>query len=146
MKEQILKLRKETGASIIDCNKALKICTSYQAAKSFLISKIGDKNIDKMDRITNEGIIVSYIHQNSKIGSMVSLKCETDFVTKNDIFIKLANDIALHVAALNPININELINQPFIKNESISINDYIQQVIAKIGENIKIDNFVRFTI
>ena len=147
MKEWIVKLREETSAGMVDCKKALdKFNGDFEKAKEYLIHQLGEKASKKHDRQTNEGMIAHYIHANKKIGSMVSVKCETDFVAKNEMFQKFAYDIALHITAMNPMDVNELLTQAFVKDASVTINDYLQQTIGKLGENITIDRFTRFEI
>lgn len=147
MKELIVKLREETNAGVLDCKKALdNFQGDYEKAKAYILDALGDKANKKSDRETKEGVVTHYIHPNKKIGSMVSLKCETDFVAKTELFQKLANNIALHITATNPKDVNELLSQSFIKDETITIEDYIRQTIGKLGENIAIEKIARFEI
>jgi elongation factor Ts len=147
MKEMIKKLREITGAGMLDCQKALKESAGdFEKAKEMLVSKLGDKAVKKEGRETNEGVIGFYMHSNKKMSAMVSLKCETDFVAKNEMFVKLANDIAMHIGAADPADIDELLVQPFIKDANVTIHQLINQAIGKIGENIVIFDFKRFRI
>ena len=100
----------------------------------------------KLGRETEQGLIEAYIHNNSKIGAILELSCETDFVAKNSQFKELAHDLVMHIAALNPKDLKELLKQPFIKDEQKTVEDLINQTIAKLGENIKIRKFVRLEI
>ena len=100
----------------------------------------------KSSRTTGQGIIETYIHSNKKIASLVELYCETDFVAKNEQFIKLAHEIAMQIASMNPENLEDLLDQKFIKDPTLNIKELIEQYIAKIGENINVGNFVRFEI
>lgn len=144
---QVKELREVTGAGVIDCKKALVTTNgNMEKAKAYLISKFGDKADKKSDRVTNEGMIANYIHQNGKMGAMVVVKCETDFVARNEHFKQLAYDIAMQIGAMNPENVSELLCQTFIKDGSVTIKDYINQTIGKLGENIVIDAFSRFEI
>jgi len=147
MKEMIKQLREVTGAGVLDCQKALKETNGdFELAKNILVDKLGSKALKKEGRETNEGVIGTYVHSNRKMGAMVVLKCETDFVAKNELFVTLANDIAMHISATNPIDVTELLSQSFVKDPSKSIQDVINQAIGKIGENITISDFKRFSI
>lgn len=147
MKELIFKLRKDTGAGILDCQKALKYTNgNFELAKQKLTENMNIKIQDKTEREVNEGIIVSYIHSNKKLGSLVTIKCETDFVAKNQLFIQFSNDIAMQVAVIQPNNLDELLLSNFIKDEDITIDNYKDSMIAKLGENIKIDKFQYFIL
>jgi elongation factor Ts len=190
--KQVKELRDLTGASIMDCRNALEEAKgNFEKAQEILKQKgqvIADK---KESRETKAGLIEAYVHMNGKVGVLVDLRCETDFVAKNPLFKELAHDLALQVAAMSPIyispdNIPEeiinkekeayqselkdsnkpekiinqiiegklqkwyqevcLIKQPFIKNQDQIIEDVLKEYIAKIGENIKINRFVRFEI
>lgn len=101
--EQIKRLREKTGAGVVDAKKALDEAQGNEDAALELLRKRGQaKALKKTDRETREGVVASYLHSNKKLGSMVKLFCETDFVGRNEVFQELAQDIAMHVAALNP--------------------------------------------
>jgi len=147
MKELIKQLREVTGAGMLDCQKALKQTNGdFDQAKEMLIQKLGEKAEKKQDRTTNEGIVATYIHGNKKMGAMVTVKCETDFVAKNDTFINLANTIAMQIGATNPSDVNDLLSQGYIKDPSVTVQELINQAIGKIGENITIGEFKHFVI
>jgi len=147
MLELIKKIREKTGAGVVDIKKALEESSGDEDKALDILRKQGLKKADKKaDRIAKEGIIVSYVHADGKSGAMVKLLCETDFVAKNDKFKELANDIAMHIVAMNPENEEELYTQPFVKNPEITVEDLIKDSIATIGENIKVDKFVRITV
>ncbi len=147
MLELIKKIREKTGAGVVDIKKALEESSGDENKALDILRKQGLKKADKKaDRIAKEGIIVSYVHADGKSGAMVKLLCETDFVAKNDKFKELANDIAMHIVAMNPENEEELYTQPFVKNPEITVEDLIKDSIATIGENIKVDKFVRITV
>ena len=140
-------LRELTGAGMMDCKRALEVNNgNIEEAKKYLIAKFGDKAKNKSDRVANEGFIAHYSHPNGKIGSMVTLKCETDFVAKNDHFKQLAQDLAMHIAATNPVDQHVLLQETFVKDANITIQEYVNQTIGRIGENIVIGNFARFDI
>jgi len=101
--EQVRKLRERTGAGVVDAKKALEEADGDDAKALELLKKRGlDKAQKKSDREANEGVVGSYIHGNGKVGVMVKLLCETDFVAKNEEFLELSRDIAMHIAAMQP--------------------------------------------
>jgi elongation factor Ts len=141
------KLREETQASVSDCRKALEETSGdYKKALEWLKKKGIEKAKEKQDRETKEGLIESYIHQNGKVGSMVELLCETDFVAKTDEFKNLAHEIAMQVAAMSPKDTKELLKQEYIRDSSQTVDGLIKSIIAKLGENISVKRFERFEI
>ncbi|AEE14961.1 Elongation factor Ts [Thermodesulfobium narugense DSM 14796] len=193
IKSEIVKeLRERTGAGIMDCKKALQECScDMEKAIKYLREKGLAKAAKRAGKEAKEGIIEAYIHQNKKIGVLLELNCETDFVARTDEFLNLAHDIALQIAASNPIYISKehvseevlnsekeilrnqarqegkpenmidkivegrinkfyeevcLLEQPFVKDPSIKISDLINQMIAKVGENIVVRRFTRFSL
>lgn len=144
---QLKKLREETSASVSDCRRALEESDGqFDKALIWLQKRAAEKAEKKADRITGEGIVEPYIHQDGKLGVLVQLLCETDFVARTDEFKKLAHDITLQVAAMNPKNVEELLNQEYIKDPSMTIQEMVKQVIGKLGENITIKGFARLEI
>ena len=143
----IKELRDKTNTSISDCKKALEETNGdIEKAAKYLV-KIGAEIMDKKkDRSTENGIIVSYIHSNKKIGVLLELVCETDFVAKTDDFQNLGKELAMQVAATNPSNVNDLLKQIYIRDESLVVKDLLQSAVSKIKENIKINKFVRYQI
>jgi len=185
-------LRERTGAGMMDCKKALvESKGDLDSAVEFLRKAGVTKAEKKSVRDANEGLIISYIHHGSKLGVLLDIGCETDFVAKTEGFEKLANNIAMQIAATNPIAISKddlssdlidkerdiyteqakstgkpdnvvkkivdgkiekfieencLINQSFIKDPDVKIGQLIQEAIAKLGENITINRFVRFAL
>lgn len=145
--EQIKQLRQKTNISIMECKKALEKTDGDEKKALKILEKSGQKKVmKKLGRETEQGLIEAYIHNNSKIGAILELSCETDFVAKNSQFKELAHDLTMHIAALNPKDLKELLKQPFIKDEQKTVEDLINQTIAKLGENIKIRKFVRLEI
>ncbi len=141
------KLRDETQASISDCRMALEESKGDYAKAVEWIRKRGmEKAGKKADRETSQGIIDSYIHGNGRVGVMVELLCETDFVARTEEFKKLAHEVAMQVAAMNPENVEELLKQEYIRDGSKTIADMVKEVIGKLGENINIKRFKRFEI
>ncbi|MCM8805613.1 MAG: elongation factor Ts [Candidatus Omnitrophica bacterium] len=171
--ETIKKLRELTGLGIIECKKALeKAGNDFEKALEILKEqgiKIAEK---KKDKTTGEGLIGSYIHSNGKIGVLVEVTCESDFVARTDDFKELVKNICLQIAATSPEYISKndvpesvieekkkfykdieqfyrekvLFEQTFIKDDSITIGDYVKSKIAKLGENIQVRRFTRYEI
>lgn len=188
----VKELRERTGVGMMDCKKALEAVNGdIDAAIKYLREKGITKAEAKSTRETREGIVYSYIHSNNKIGVLVEVNCETDFVAKTDDFVQLCKDLAMQIAATNPLAItpeeidtaiierekeiatNKAINdkkpeniipkiveghiakyckehalmeQEFIKDPARTVKSLITDVVAKMGENIKINRFARFAI
>ena len=145
--DQVKKLRQQTGAPVMECKKALEQ-TGGEGKKAIrLLEKWGvARALKKEGRKTPEGQIFSYVHHGGKIGAMVEILCETDFVAQNSEFQKLGRELAMQVAAMDPKNVAELLGQEYIRNLKIKINDLLTQAIAKLGENIVIKRLIRFEI
>ncbi|WP_457574934.1 translation elongation factor Ts [Desulfolithobacter sp.] len=190
--QMVKELRDKTNAGMMDCKRAL---TETEGDMDKAVDLLRQKGLavaaKRADRATSEGVIECYIHGGGKLGVMVEVGCETDFVAKTDDFKNFAKDIAMHIAAVNPVavrredipaelierekeiytkqalesgkpeNIVEkivsgkiekyiseicLMDQKFVKNPDLSIQDLLNEVIAKLGENISIKRFARFQI
>jgi elongation factor Ts len=190
--EQIKELRAKTGIGMVDAKKALDEAGGDTEKAIASLRKLGAiKAAKKGDRDTNEGLVRSYLHSNGKMGALVVVACETDFVARNEDFEQLVNDIAMHIAATDPIYLakedvpaevikheeevareslksegkpseiiekalpgrinmyyieNCLLEQKFIKDESKTITQLVEESVAKLGENIKIKRFIRFSL
>ncbi|MCD6224539.1 MAG: translation elongation factor Ts [Deltaproteobacteria bacterium] len=186
----VKQLREKTGAGMMDCKEALTECGGdVSNAVDFLRKKGLATAAKRAGRAMSEGVIASYIHMGGKLGALVEVNCETDFVAKNEDFLEFAKNIAMHIAATNPVGIkpedvsediinkekeiyraqaletgkpenildkiaegklnkffkeNCLLNQPYVRDPDMTISDLINEMIAKIGENITIKRFVRF--
>lgn len=144
--DKIKKLREETGVSISECQKALeKAKGDLKRAKETLKKSGRDLAREKKEREVKAGIIESYIHSGKKIGAMIELHCESDFVARSEDFQKLAHELCLQIAAISPEEI-PLPKQPWIRDETKTIKDLIDEYIAKFGENIVLKNFVRYEL
>ena len=159
---QVKELRDKTGAGIMDSKRALEESEGDIAkAESILNAKGLASAAKKADRSTSEGLVVSYIHTGGRVGSMVELNCETDFVARTDDFGALGRNIAMQVAAMNPIYLDRasvpedvedvkdeglLIEQEYIRDSSMKIADLVKESIGKLGENIRIRRFSRFEL
>jgi elongation factor Ts len=160
--ELVKELREQSGAGIMECRKAL-IQAEGVIEKALEILK--EQNLFKAEkkskRSTTEGVIESYIHTGGRIGSMVEVSCETDFAAHTDELKELSHNLAMQITAMSPqfvtpeevpdgadIEAQEacLLLQPYIKDPSITIQDVINQTIAKVGENIRVKRFVRFEL
>ena len=144
--EQIKELRAKTGAGVMDAKNALEESNGDVAkAEQWLKKKGLASAAKKSERETKQGLIDAYVH-NGRIGALVEVNCETDFVARTEDFQNLCHDIALQVASMNPENVEELLKQDSIKHSSQTIQDMVTATIAKLGENIVISRFTRFEL
>lgn len=142
----VQKLRLETGAGIMECKKALTEANGdYDRAREIVQEKGVAKAEKRADREAGAGMIHSYIH-NGRVGVLLQLNCETDFVARNDQFKELAHNIVMQIASMNPQTNEELLSSPYIKDPSMTVDQLIKGYIAKIGENIKVGKFIRYEI
>lgn len=190
--EEVRQLREQTGAGMLDCKKALQDCSgNFQAAIEYLRKKGISAADKKTSRETKQGLIVSYIHGGGRIGVLVEVNCETDFVARTEDFQAFTKDIAMHIAASGPLYLSRehvpsaiiqkereiykeqarqsgkpepmlekivdgklekyfcevcLMEQSFIKNPEVKIQNFIKEAIAKLGENIVISRYSRFEL
>lgn len=145
--QQIKELRERTGLSMMQCKEALE-ASSGDNDKAIAILKEKGASIaaKKADRNLGAGVVSSYIHAGDSVGVMLELLCETDFVAKNPEFKEIARDIAMHIAAMNPADNEELLTQPYIKDSSKTIGDIINGAVQKFGERTEVGQFTRFAI
>lgn len=142
----IKELREKTSAGINDCREAiLEAKGDLKKAEEILQKKGFEKAAKKGDRETNSGLVDSYVHA-GRIGVLVELLCETDFVARTDEFKQLAHEISLQVSSMNPKNASELLKQEYIRDSSKTIQDLITAAVAKLGENITLGKFQRIEI
>ncbi len=145
--DQVKELRSSTGMSIIQCKQALEEANGdMKSALDKLRAKGAAVAKKKSERSLGAGVVSAYIHNNKQIGTLVELMCETDFVAKNEEFVSLANDIAMHMCAMDPADVVELLAQPFIKDSSKSIKDLIETATQKFGERTEIGRISRYSI
>jgi elongation factor Ts len=154
--EDIKKLRAITGSGILDCRTALEEAEGDSSkAQAILRAKGLASAAKKATRDAGEGVVESYIHNGSRVGVLIELNCETDFVARTDEFRTLAHDIAMHVAAMDPGTVlavegsepeTSLMNQSYVKDPSKTIQDLINDAIAKLGENVQVRRFTRFAL
>lgn len=160
--QMIKELRAQSGAGIMDCRTVLVDCKGdMEKALGNLKEKGLLKAQKKSERTTGQGLVEAYIHTAGRIGALVELNCETDFVARTDEFKDLAHSLAMQVAAQAPKYISEedvpedeeivpeeacLLQQPYIKDPAIVVKDIIIETIAKLGENIRVRRFSRYEI
>jgi elongation factor Ts len=158
----IKQLREDTGAGVMDAKRALEEAGGDMAkAKGILRERGLAAAAKKSERATNQGMVEAYIHAGGRIGVLVEVNCETDFVAKTQEFQQLARDIAMQVAAMQPLVVEAsqrtpemegsdeevvLLAQPFIKDGSRTIGDLVKDAIARTGENIRVARFSRFEL
>jgi elongation factor Ts len=142
--EALKTLRKETGVSFKECKKALEEAGGdLDKAREVLASYSTKAAAKKSDRELGAGLVVSYVHANGSVGTMIELQCETDYVTRNEDFLSLGKDLALHITAMGSTE-ETLKDEPFVKDPSKTITKVLEEGIQKIGERIEIKQFVRF--
>jgi elongation factor Ts len=145
--DKVKQLRDKTGASIMECKNALSEARGDEDNALKILQEKGRLTaMKKSERKAEEGLVEAYIHTNRKVGVLLKLKCETDFVARNQEFKELAHEIAMHIAGMNSKDEKSLLEEPYVKNPLITIKDLINEKVAKLGENIKIDEFVRYEL
>lgn len=145
--QDIKNLREKTGAAIMDCKKALEEADGDMKKAEELVKARGlAKAEKKSDRETKEGFIGSYVHTTGKIGVMVELLCETDFVGRNEEFQGLAREIALHLATSEVENVEDLLKEEYVRDASVTIEDLVKQLSGKIGEKLVVNRFVKYVV
>ena len=160
--EQVRTLRNQTGAGIMECKQALvESQGDIEKATEALRLKGFAQVAKRSDRATNQGLVEAYVHTGGRVGAMVELGCETDFVARTPEFRALAHDIAMQVAAMAPAYLDEsdkahgddrpvaqvsLLQQPFIKDNSSSVGEVVRDLAAKVGENIRVLRFSRLAL
>lgn len=142
--ELIQKLREQTGAGVMDAKAALTQAEGdYEKALAIVSEKAGTKAGKRAERETGAGLIETYVH-NGRVGVMLDMRAETDFVVRSEPFQDLAKGVVMHIAAMNPETVEELLAQPFVKDDGKTVNELLNELIAKTGENCRIARFARF--
>jgi elongation factor Ts len=160
--ESIKELRERTGAGIMDCKRALQESNGDLAKAEEILREQGTASAaKKASRATNQGVVESYIHSGGRIGAIVEVNCETDFVARTPDFKELAHDLAMQVAAMSPLYVDDseipdgdevdpqqacILQQPFIKDPSQTVQDLVNEAISKLGENVRVRRFARFSL
>lgn len=144
--DQIKNLRQETGAGIADCRAALEQAQGDMTKAKVWLQEHGiEKSAGKADREVKAGLVETYSH-GGRVGVLVELLCETDFVARTDDFKSLAHEIALQIASMCPESVSDLMDQEYIRDGSQKISDLIKITVAKLGENIQIGDFKRIAL
>ncbi len=144
--EDIKKLREQTGAGIADCKEALKESGGdIEKAKNWLKEKGFEKSGKIGEREVKAGIVDVYSHA-GKVGVLVEVLCETDFVARTDDFKALAHELSLQIASMNPSSVDELLKQEYIRDNSQKVDQLVKGAIAKLGENIQVGRFERIAL
>lgn len=143
---EVKQLREQTGMGILDIKEALKEAGGDQAKALAILKNKGAQILEKKSaRKTSQGLINVYSHQD-RIGVLVEVNCETDFVARNPEFKEFVHDLSLQISSMNPDNIETFLEQEFIKDPARRIKDLLQDLAAKLGENIVVKRFVRFEL
>jgi elongation factor Ts len=155
----VKELRDRTGAGVMECKRALQEAEgNVDKAVEALRQKGLSKHAKVAGRATSQGLIESYIHTGGRIGALVEVNCETDFVARTDEFRTLARELAMQVASMNPTTVgtlnaeggegdgSALLDQEYIRDSRKSIRDLIKETIAKVGENVQVSRFIRFEV
>jgi len=190
--KMVKELRDATNAGMMDCKKALTECDGdLEKAKEYLRKKGIASAAKKADRATSQGLVGSYIHMGGKVGVLIEVACETDFVARTDDFQELVHNLAMHIAASNPVAVSRdevdpslvekekeiyaaqlreqgkpeamiekivegkvgkfysevaLLEQKYVKDPDLTVEDYLKSVIGKLGENMQVKRFARYAI
>lgn len=144
--DDIRRLRERTGAGVMDAKRALeKAGGDFERAIKVIEEGGAVKAEKKSGRATGAGLLESYVH-NGRVGVLLELRCETDFVARAEPFRELAHNIVMQIAAMNPESANALLEQPFIRDEKFTVQNLITQTVTKVGENIKVERFCRYEL
>lgn len=145
--QKLKRLREETGVSFSLIKKALEETGNDLKKTQDKLREWGAEKVSKVEgRATAQGAIFSYIHHNKKTAGFVELLCETDFVAGNNEFKSFGQEVAMQVASLNPKDVKELMDQPYIRDNAKTINDLLKEVVLKFGENIKVSRILRWQL
>lgn len=144
--EAVQKLREATSAGVMDCRKALMEANGDFDTAVKIIHEKGLSKVEKRaGRETGAGLVHAYVH-NGRIGVLLDLRAETDFVVRSEPFQKLAHELAMQISAMAPKDTEELLGQPYIKDEGKTVKDLVTDVIAKVGENVIVNQFYRLEV
>lgn len=145
--ELIRELREMTQIGVMACKKALEETGGDMKKAVKLLRSQGIAQAGKVTaRSTGAGLVESYVHTNGRVGAIVELRCETDFVARNDHFKHLAHELSMQVASMDPKSTEELLSQQYIRDTNKTVSDLINESITLFGENITIGRFIRFSI
>jgi len=140
--ESLKKLREKTGAGVADCRMALEETKGDMKKSEEILRKKGmEKAVKKAERQIKAGGVFSYVHHTNRLGVLVAMGCETDFVAKTDEFQKLGKELTLQVASIRPENVETLLASEYVRDGSKKVEELIKEVIGKLGENIVVVDF-----
>jgi elongation factor Ts len=143
---EVKRLKDLTGVGLTDAKRALEEAGGdFDKALAAMREKGLTKAEKRGEREARAGLIGSYNHD-GRIGVLVEVNCETDFVARNEIFTGLVKDVSMHIAASEPQDVNELLDQPFVKNPEQTVGDYVKDHAARLGENIVVRRFARMAL
>lgn len=146
MKQDIVKLREMTGAGVMECKKAFEEAKGNFEKAVELIRAAGAARAEKKkERKTGAGLLHAYIH-NNRVGVLLEVRCETDFVARAEPFQELAHELALQIAATGAEDPSALLAEPYVKDESRTVKSLVDAVVGQVGENIQVERFARFEI
>ena len=145
--KEVQRLRTETNAGVMDCKRALEDAAGdFEKAKVLLKERGLASVAKKAGREAKEGTVASYIHAGGRIGALVEVASETDFVARGEEFQKLAQEVAMQVAAMAPADLDDLLAQAYIRDGSKTIKDLVTTLAASVGENVSVRRFQRFAL
>ena len=143
----VKELREITGISISECKKALEEAKGDMEKAKAVLREWGKEVANKkQERSVGQGLVEAYVHGNGRIGSLVALKCETDFVARSEDFKNLCHELALQTAFMEAESVDDFLAQQYIKDPSKTIKDLVGEYIVKLGENIVIEKFARIQV
>jgi elongation factor Ts len=144
--QDVQKLREITGAGVMECKKALVDAQgNFEKAVSLVRERGLARAETKKARVVQAGVVESYVH-NDRVGVLLVVHCETDFVARSAPFRELAHNLAMQIAAMDPADVQTLLNQNYIKDERKTVGELIKETIAQVGENIQVEKFIRYEI
>ena len=145
--EQVKKIREETRAPVMEIRRALLEANGdEEGAKEILKERGLEKAAERAERETAQGLIEAYVHPDARVGSLIHVACETDFVARTDEFKNLAHELAMQVTSMNPKTVEELLEQEYIRDPSRQVKDLVTEVAAKTGENVQVKQIARFAL
>lgn len=144
--QDVAKLREETGAGLMDAKRALTAAGGdLEKAKKALMESGLAKAATKGDRVAGAGHFEAYIHS-GRIAVLLQIHAETDFVTRGEVFREAAKNVAMQISATSPENVEQLLAQPYLRDDSMTVEQYLKSIIAKVGENIQVVRFTRYQV
>lgn len=145
--EDIKKLREETQAPVMEVKRALEETRGDpEKAKKILTEKAMIRAEEKKERKAGDGMVFSYVHAGGKVGVLLDLRCETDFVARTDTFQNLGKELCLQIASMDPEDVEKLLEQEYVRDPSKKVGDLVGESAGTVGENIRVERFTRYQI